>query len=540
MKISSSISSPINMSAIQVKRSAALQTPAIPVSGHASLKTNPRPILEAYVASFGSPTGSQRRNPGISTVSRVDMAKLIGHSSSETLLYLVDYDPATYTGKTKDGNLFSDHATSLASGEEKFSQQFNPGSALREAAFNNFVKHLPNTYLNIERFGLQFDKSKDLRTDLLDFDRFQDQLQEVFRLSTKEQAEKFSKEISKTQERIEYSPGKKYALPVDDKVPVLSNSLSDEEEAMLRELEARDIAVRAHEMAHMAAGAGLTSGASFTFQRGPNGRQYAIGGEVQIDMSSGSTPEDTLNRAKRILSAASAPTDPSAADAAVAMQAAQMLQAAQVEIAQVKQEQTRTPAPESENSISERLSANLPSAPPSKDPFTGKIEEQPYVMQEQSARSSGQLLSAERTIDGESHLQSFDTEDRLVIPTEAEAKTKTTSPLEDVQTPPTLDELLESPKLLDNVLRRTEYKNDTSAISLIKNLSVDVNSLSNLSTQTGAISASFIPSKIDQPTISNSPQERSLEEVTSSFSSLPVETETTQAVKQPSLLDLLE
>lgn len=538
MKISSSISSPINMSAIQVKRSAALQTPAIPVSGHASLKTNPRPILEAYVASFGSPTGSQRRNPGISTVSRVDMAKLIGHSSSETLLYLVDYDPATYTGKTKDGNLFSDHATSLASGEEKFSSQFNPGSALREAAFNNFVKHLPNTYLKIERFGIQFDKSKDLRIDLLDLDRFQDQLQEVFRLSTKERAEKFSKELDKTQERIEYSPGKKYALPVDDKVPVLSNSLSDEEEAMLRELEARDIAVRAHEMAHMAAGAGLTSGASFTFQRGPNGQQYAIGGEVQIDMSSGSTPKDTLNRAKRILSAASAPTDPSAADAAVAMQAAQMLQAAQVEIAQVKQEQTRTPAPESENSISERLSATLPSAPPSKDPFTGKIEEQPYVMQEQSARSSGQLLSADQTIDDESYLQSFDTEDRLVIPTEAEAKT--TSPLEDVQTPPTLDELLESPKLLDNVLRRTEDKNDTSAISLIKNLSVDLNSLRNLSTQTGAISASFIPSKTDQPIISNSPQERSLEEVTSSFSSLPVETETTQAVKQPSLLDLLE
>ncbi|MDV7392559.1 putative metalloprotease CJM1_0395 family protein, partial [Arthrospira platensis SPKY1] len=62
--------------------------------------------------------------------------------------------------------------------------------------------------------------------------------------------------------------------------------LSESELRELQQLQQRDREVRAHEMAHVAAGAGLvTRGASYTYQTGPDGQRYAIGGEVSIDTS---------------------------------------------------------------------------------------------------------------------------------------------------------------------------------------------------------------------------------------------------------------
>ena len=110
--------------------------------------------------------------------------------------------------------------------------------------------------------------------------------------------------------------------------------LSQEEEAAVRKLKARDTQVRAHEAAHLAAAGGLAvSGASFSFQRGPDGVNYAIGGEVSIDVSPGRTPQETLGRARTIQAAALAPADPSGQDLAVAAQARQMEQEARAELA---------------------------------------------------------------------------------------------------------------------------------------------------------------------------------------------------------------
>lgn len=65
-----------------------------------------------------------------------------------------------------------------------------------------------------------------------------------------------------------------------------SLSLSPEARNQLRELQQRDAEVRAHEQAHLAAGGPhVTGGASYTYQKGPDGRQYAIGGQVSIDTS---------------------------------------------------------------------------------------------------------------------------------------------------------------------------------------------------------------------------------------------------------------
>lgn len=109
--------------------------------------------------------------------------------------------------------------------------------------------------------------------------------------------------------------------------------LSDKAKALLRSLQARDRQVRAHEQAHLAASGGLaTSGASYTYQKGPDGVSYAVGGEVSIDVSPGRTPEDTIARAVTIRAAALAPADPSGQDRAVAAAASQMEQQAYAQL----------------------------------------------------------------------------------------------------------------------------------------------------------------------------------------------------------------
>ena len=117
-----------------------------------------------------------------------------------------------------------------------------------------------------------------------------------------------------------------------------SNTLSPEERREVAELQKRDREVRAHELAHVAAGAGLvTRGASFTYETGPDGQRYAVAGEVGIDTSPGRTPEDTLQRADQVRAAALAPADPSPQDLAVAAAAARMALEARLEIATERQ-----------------------------------------------------------------------------------------------------------------------------------------------------------------------------------------------------------
>ena len=104
----------------------------------------------------------------------------------------------------------------------------------------------------------------------------------------------------------------------------------------IQKLKERDQDVRAHEAAHLAAAGGLAQGgAKFTYQRGPDGRLYATGGSVNIDVSPvPGDPKATIDKARVVRAAALAPSDPSSQDRAVAASAAQMAQQAQMELAQ--------------------------------------------------------------------------------------------------------------------------------------------------------------------------------------------------------------
>ncbi len=103
-------------------------------------------------------------------------------------------------------------------------------------------------------------------------------------------------------------------------------SLTEEERQQVDKLKARDAEVRAHEAGHMAAGGShVRGGATYTYQQGPDGKQYAIGGEVGIDVSSISgNPQATIQKMQQVRAAALAPAEPSGADRAVAAAASQV------------------------------------------------------------------------------------------------------------------------------------------------------------------------------------------------------------------------
>lgn len=119
------------------------------------------------------------------------------------------------------------------------------------------------------------------------------------------------------------------------------NQLSDAEKAVVEELRKRDAEVRAHEMAHVAAAGGLAGAPTFSYQTGPDGKRYAVGGSVTIDTSGGASPEETINKAQRIRSAALAPAEPSGQDRAVAAKATQMEVHARAHLAAERREEER-------------------------------------------------------------------------------------------------------------------------------------------------------------------------------------------------------
>jgi len=109
--------------------------------------------------------------------------------------------------------------------------------------------------------------------------------------------------------------------------------LNRAELAQLSELRKVDQSVRAHEMAHVAAAGGLVKGgATFSYQRGPDGQSYAVGGEVQIDTGKESTPQATIQKMQIVRQAALAPADPSPQDQQVAAHATLQISASMKEL----------------------------------------------------------------------------------------------------------------------------------------------------------------------------------------------------------------
>ena len=111
-------------------------------------------------------------------------------------------------------------------------------------------------------------------------------------------------------------------------------------------------------MAHQVAGGAYTGGASYDYDVGPDGKRYAVAGEVPIDY--GPVPNDpqaTIEKMQTVIAAAMAPADPSPKDHQVAAQARQYLLEAKLEAAmqrsEMEQARSAGAADSSETTLSE-------------------------------------------------------------------------------------------------------------------------------------------------------------------------------------------
>jgi hypothetical protein len=116
------------------------------------------------------------------------------------------------------------------------------------------------------------------------------------------------------------------------------SELSEEERKKVEELKRIDQAVKAHEQAHKAAGGQyVRGGANYEYRRGPDGKLYAVGGEVQIDVSAvEGDPEATIKKMETVRRAALAPQDPSPQDRRVAAEATRRENRARIQLQKEK------------------------------------------------------------------------------------------------------------------------------------------------------------------------------------------------------------
>lgn len=126
----------------------------------------------------------------------------------------------------------------------------------------------------------------------------------------------------------------------EQKKPENSDELSQDEQRLVKDLAARDSEVKAHEAAHQSAGGGMTGAVSYTYQQGPDGKMYAIGGEVSISTPAASTPEEAIANARQVMASAMAAGDPSPQDYAVASSARVMEMKAMQQLAKQTTEES--------------------------------------------------------------------------------------------------------------------------------------------------------------------------------------------------------
>ena len=125
--------------------------------------------------------------------------------------------------------------------------------------------------------------------------------------------------------------------------------LVPEEIQLLEQLKQTDRDVRQHEMAHQVTGGPYTGGATYEYEIGPDGKRYAVAGEVPIDYGPiPGNPQATIEKMQTVIAAALAPADPSPKDLQVAAQARQYLLEAKLEAAQQQSAMTQARGTEPE------------------------------------------------------------------------------------------------------------------------------------------------------------------------------------------------
>lgn len=137
----------------------------------------------------------------------------------------------------------------------------------------------------------------------------------------------FNQNAQNTQKRSETTTARESKRGEEE---VAQQQQIDREVVRLKQI---DREVRAHEQAHKAVGGRYAGPARFDYQQGPDGRNYAVGGEVSIDISKEREPEATITKMQIVRAAAMAPAKPSGQDMQVAATATKIESEARQELA---------------------------------------------------------------------------------------------------------------------------------------------------------------------------------------------------------------
>lgn len=149
------------------------------------------------------------------------------------------------------------------------------------------------------------------------------------------------------------------------------------EQQQIAELRQRDREVRTHEQAHKAVGGQYAGAVSLQYEQGPDGVNYAVAGEVQINLSrSANNPEADLQKAQQVRQAALAPAEPSPQDRAVAAAATQLTLDAQERIRELQQQEAAAEARPADAQDSETKEADAVSASEESAEESARKEEQ--------------------------------------------------------------------------------------------------------------------------------------------------------------------
>ena len=122
-------------------------------------------------------------------------------------------------------------------------------------------------------------------------------------------------EIEKLEEKDKIESIKK-----QDYIEASINKYDDDDFArVLEKFKNKDAEIRTHEQVHASIGH-TTAPISYSYQQGPDGKMYAVGGSVRLETSMPDDPKAAAFKLDILQKAASAPSNTSGADNAIASQ----------------------------------------------------------------------------------------------------------------------------------------------------------------------------------------------------------------------------
>jgi len=218
----------------------------------------------------------------------------------------------------------------------------NIGVLSNSSAFTNSSYSVYGTTLvNSPKSEQQLSDAKNAETKAKPLDELEDQAIISLNAMKLAQIDRISAQIEQKMELEKQARGE------SQKTQMTQNNeegLTPEQQKQVEELKAIDSEVKSHERAHVAASGGIGASApTYTYQKGPDGQNYAVAGQVRIKTSGSSTAEETIADAKAMEAAALAPGNPSAQDMKVASNASRIISEAKEEKNSATQEETNSP-----------------------------------------------------------------------------------------------------------------------------------------------------------------------------------------------------